>query len=347
MQAAGSSSLSIASADHNHEQEQLNIAAQVANTQAPGLHAAAVADIHDGQAQHGSGGLDKTVTSVCERLAVERQQFSNAAVDGAAPVICNTQLPEVTLLYEAHAAFNQVVRCNSSDAEASFPPKEAFLSNRQCSIANVSLGVEELVPAKSLLGLLNDPPLQQGSNRAERRAKQKEEKAKASALANAERKKASPAYAARMVCCFLRILVVVWCIPTLNVVLAVLTSICCWTVHSAELLVASAQSLLNALLCVVVLSTNHICVQTPAQLQEDLSEDLAIAQRNFDATRQDLIKKATNFLEVKADQRVQQKAIISHLLQVSLSWTPFRRQILWVVMAVHLSATPSVMDFTP
>ena len=353
-QAAGSSSLSIASAGHNGEQEQFNIAAQVANTQAPGLHAAAGADIHDGQAQHGSGGLDKTVTSVCERLAVDQQQLSNAAVDGAASVICNTQLREVTnppddsLLHEAHAAFDEVVRCNNSDAEALSPPKEAFLLNRQCSIAHVPLGVEELVPAKSLLGLLNDPPLQQGSNRAERRAKQKEEKAKASALANAERKKASPAYAARMVCCFLRILVVVWCIPTLNVVLAVLTSMCCCgTVHSAELLVTSAQSLLNALLCVVVLSTNRICVQTPAQLKEDLSEDLAIAQRNFDATRQDLIKKATNFLEVKADQRVQQKAIISNLSQVSLSYTAFQRQTLWVVMAVHLSATPSVMDFTP
>ncbi len=227
-QAAGSSSLSTASADHHGEQEQPNIAAQVANSQAPGLHATAGADTHDGLAQHGSDGLDKTVTSVCEGLAVCQQQLSNAAVDGAALVICNTQLPEVanpsdnSSLHEAHAAVNQVVMCNSSDAEASSPPKQAFLSNRQCSADNVSLGVEEGVPAKSLLGLLNDPPLQHSSNRAERRAKEKEEKAKASALANAERKKASRAYAARMVCHFLRILIVVGCIPTLNVVLAVL-----------------------------------------------------------------------------------------------------------------------------
>jgi len=91
-------------------------------------------------------------------------------------------------------------------------------------------------------------------------------------------------------------------------------------------------------------------VQTPAQLKEDLSEDLAIAQRTFDATRQDLIKEATNFLEVKADQRAQQKAIISNLPQVSLSHThttvTFRRRALQVLMAVHLSATPYMMDFT-
>ena len=62
-------------------------------------------------------------------------------------------------------------------------------------------------------------------------------------------------------------------------------------------------------------------MQTPAQLSEDLSEGLAIAQRKVEATRQDLIKEATNFLEVKADQRAQQKAIISNLPQVSLSDT--------------------------
>jgi len=225
-QAAGSSSLSIASADRNGEQEPPNIAAQVANTQAPGLHATAGADNHDGLAQHGSGGLDKTVTSVSEGLAVCQQQLPNAAVDGAALVVCNTQLPVATpsegsRLHEAHAAVDQVVIGNSTDAEALPSPKQAFLSNRQCSADHVPRGVEEVVPAKSSLGLLNDSPLQRGSNRAERRAKQKEEKAKASALANAERKKASPAFAARVVCHFLHVLVVVGCTPTLNVVLAV------------------------------------------------------------------------------------------------------------------------------
>ncbi len=95
-------------------------------------------------------------------------------------------------------------------------------------------------------------------------------------------------------------------------------------------------------------------MQTPAQLSEDLSEGLAIAQRKFEATRQDLIKEATNFLEVKADQRAQQKAIISNLPQVSLSDThttiTFWRQTLQIFMAVswhvHLSATPYMLDST-
>ncbi len=75
-QAVGSSSLSIASADHHGEQEQPNAAAQAANTQASGLHAPADADTHDGLTQHGSGELDKTVPSVSEGLAVCHQQCS-------------------------------------------------------------------------------------------------------------------------------------------------------------------------------------------------------------------------------------------------------------------------------
>ncbi|DBA70722.1 TPA: hypothetical protein ACH3X2_012093 [Trebouxia sp. C0005] len=260
-QAAGSSSLSLASADHHGKAEPPNIAAQMANTQAPGLLATANADTHDGHVQHGSCGLAVTVTN--EGLAVCHQHLSNAAVDGAALVVGTMQLPRVARLFdktlpnEVHAAVGQVVMCNmmtpsnSGNAEA-IPPKQAFLSNSRCSADNVSMGSEEARPAKSLLGLLSDIPLQRGSNRAERRAKEKEEKAKASALANAERKKASRAYVARM---------------------------------------------------------------TPAQLKEDISQDLAIAQRKLDATRQDLIKEATKLLEVKANQRAQQEAIINNLSQ--------------------------------
>ncbi|KAL0052165.1 hypothetical protein WJX82_008927 [Trebouxia sp. C0006] len=91
-----------------------------------------------------------------------------------------------------------------------------------------------------------------GSNRAERRAKQKEEKAKAAALANAERKKDSRAVAARM---------------------------------------------------------------TQTQLIEDFSEELAATHRAAEAARETLMKEATGVLETKADQRAQQKATISTLLQ--------------------------------
>ncbi len=213
-QAEGVSSLSIASAHHYGKKDEPNIAAQAANTQASGVHATADADIHDGLAQHASGEVDKTVTNVCQGLAVCHQQSSNAAVDGTALVNGNMQLPEAVrpsdpLPDAVHAAVDQVVMCNimtpssSSNAEASSPPKEAFLSNRQSIAKNVSLGFGEDGPAKSLLGLLNDQSVQRGSNRAERRAKQKEEKAKAAALANAERKKDSRACAARMVCHFL------------------------------------------------------------------------------------------------------------------------------------------------
>lgn len=333
-QAAGSSSLSLASADHHGKAEPPNIAAQMANTQAPGLLATANADTHDGHVQHGSCGLAVTVTN--EGLAVCHQHLSNAAVDGAALVVGTMQLPRVARLFdktlpnEVHAAVGQVVMCNmmtpsnSGNAEA-IPPKQAFLSNSRCSADNVSMGSEEARPAKSLLGLLSDIPLQRGSNRAERRAKEKEEKAKASALANAERKKASRAYVARMVCHFLHVLIVVGRIPTLNVMLAALRR---FTKHmllgnspTADLFVSRAQSLLNALPCVVVSSTNRTCVQTPAQLKEDISQDLAIAQRKLDATRQDLIKEATKLLEVKANQRAQQEAIINNLSQVGLSHT--------------------------
>lgn len=210
--AEGVSSLSIASADHYGQKEEPNIAAKAADTQASGVHATADADTHDGLAQHGSSEEDETVTNVCEGLAVCHQQSSNAAVDVVALVNGNTPSPEAVrpsgnpFPDAVHAAVGQVVMCNmmtrsnSSNAEASSPPEEAFLSNRQSSTKHLSLGFEEDGPTKSLLGLLNDPSVQRGSNRAERRAKEKEEKAKASALANAERRKDSRACAARMVC---------------------------------------------------------------------------------------------------------------------------------------------------
>ena len=235
-QAEGVSSLSIASAHHYGKKEEPNIAAQAATTQASVVHATANADIHDGLAQHASGEVDQTVTNVRQGLAVRHQQSSNAAVDGAALVNGNRQLPEAVrpsdpLPDAVHAAGDQVVMCNmmtpgsNSNAETAFPPKEAFLSNKQVLAKNVSLGFGEDGPANSLLGLHSDPSVQRGSNRAERRAKQKEEKAKAAALANAERKKDSRAVAARMVCHFLHTLFVLGCISALNAVLAVLKTV--------------------------------------------------------------------------------------------------------------------------
>ena len=163
-------------------------------------------------------------------------QLSNAAVDGAALVNGSMQQPEAVrpsdpLPDAVHAAVDQVVMCNmmtpgsSSNAETAFPPKEAFLSNRQSLAKNVSLGFGEDGPANSLLGLHNGPSVQRGSNRAERRAKQKEEKAKTAALANAERKKDSRAVAGRMVCHFLHTLFVLGCISALIAVLAALKTV--------------------------------------------------------------------------------------------------------------------------
>ena len=103
-------------------------------------------------------------------------------------------------------------------------------------------------------------------------------------------------------------------------------------------------------MCVVVSSTNYTCVQTQTQLIEDFSEELAATHRAAEAARETLMKEATGVLETKADQRAQQKATISTLPQVSLCHThttaTFWRQTLQVLMAVHLSATPYMMDFT-
>ena len=93
--------------------------------------------------------MDKTVTSVSEGLAVCHEQLSNAAVDGAALVNGSMQQPEAVrpsdpLPDAVHAAVDQVVMCNmmtpgsSSNAETAFPPKEAFLSNRQSLKKRVS-----------------------------------------------------------------------------------------------------------------------------------------------------------------------------------------------------------------
>lgn len=103
-------------------------------------------------------------------------------------------------------------------------------------------------------------------------------------------------------------------------------------------------------MCVVVSSTFYTCVQTQTQLIEDFSEELAATHRAAEAARETLMKEATGVLETKADQRAQQKATISTLLQVSLCHThttaTFWRQTLQVLMAVHLSATPYMMDST-
>ncbi len=89
----------------------------------------------------------------------------------------------------------------------------------------------------------------------------------------------------------------------------------------------------------LLLSKQRVCVQTRAQRAEDFSEELADSHRRVDAAQQDLIKKATNVLEAKANLRTQQEAI--KLLQVGLSHTHTTatcwRQALQVVMAVHLS----------
>ncbi len=103
-------------------------------------------------------------------------------------------------------------------------------------------------------------------------------------------------------------------------------------------------------MCVIVTSTNHICVQTQTQLIEDFSEELAASHRTAEAARENLMKEATGALETKAAQRAQQKATISKLSQVILSHAhttvTFWRQTLQVLMAVHLSATPYMMDST-
>ncbi len=83
---------------------------------------------------------------------------------------------------------------------------------------------------------------------------------------------------------------------------------------------------------------------------EDFSEELANTQRRFDAARQDLFKKANTSVEVEANQGAKQEAIISNLSQVGLSHTHTTvtswRRALQALMAVHLSATPYMMEST-